>query len=85
MTATEELPPTDDEGRLVLQPQAILDTQERQLWSRAVKEYLVRWRNLPDEDATWESEKILQHPSLQLLEDKQHFGGSTIIFPIRSS
>ena len=81
MTATEELPPTDDEGHLVLQPEAIIDTRERQLRSRTVREYLVRWRNLPDEDATWESEKILQHPSLQLLEDKQCFGGEDCNIP----
>ena len=73
MTVTDELPPMDDEGHLVLQPEAIIDTRERQLRSRMVQEFLVRWKNLSDEDATWESEKILQHPSLQLLEDKQHF------------
>ena len=73
VTVTGELLPTDDEGHLVLQPEAIIDTRERQLWSRAVQEFLVRWKNLPDEDATWESEKILQHPSLQLLGVKQHF------------
>ena len=72
VTVTEELPPTDDEGHLVLQPKAIIDTRERQLRSRTVREFLVRWRNLPDEDATWESEQILQHPSLQLLEDKKN-------------
>ena len=71
MTVTEELPPTDDEGHLVLQPEAIIDTRERQLRSRKIREFLVRWKNLPDEDATWEDERILQHPSLQLLEDKQ--------------
>ena len=42
VTATEELPPTDDEGHLVLQPEAIIDTRERQLRSRTVREYLVR-------------------------------------------
>ena len=73
MTATEELPPTDDEGHLVLQPEAIIDVREKQLWNRTVREFLVRWKNLSDEDATWEGEKILQHPSLQLLGVKQHF------------
>eukprot|EP00253_Pinus_taeda_P004595 PITA_04595 len=72
---TDELPPMDDEGHLVLHPKAIIDTMERQLQSRTIQEFLVRWKNLPDEDATWESEKILQHPSLQLLEDKQNFAG----------
>jgi len=30
VTATEELPPKNDEGNLVLQPEAFLDTQERE-------------------------------------------------------
>ena len=81
MTAKEELPPTYDEVHLVLQPEAIIDTKERQLRSRTIREYLVRWRNLSDEDGTWVSEKILQHPSLQLLEDKQHFGGEDCNIP----
>ena len=29
VTVTEELPPTDDEGHLVLQLEAIIDTRER--------------------------------------------------------
>ena len=81
VTVTEELPPTDDEGHLVLQPEAIIDTRERQLRSRKIREFLVRWKNLPDEDATWESEKILQHPSLQLLEVKQRFAGGDCNIP----
>eukprot|EP00253_Pinus_taeda_P018120 PITA_18120 len=63
VTVTDELPPMDDEGHLVLQPEAIIDTRERQLRSRTVWEFLVRWKNLQDDDATWESEKILHHPS----------------------
>ena len=38
VTSTEELPPTDDEGHLVLQLEAIIDTKERQLWSKIVRE-----------------------------------------------
>ena len=66
-----ELPPIDDEGHLILQPEAILDIRERKLRNRVIKEYMIRWRNLPDKDATWEGEKILQHPSLLLLVGKQ--------------
>eukprot|EP00253_Pinus_taeda_P027577 PITA_27577 len=73
VTMTDELPPMDDEGHLVLQQEAIIDTRERQRWSRTIQEFLVSWKNLPDEDATSESKKVLQRPSLQLLEDKQHF------------
>ena len=74
VTTATELPPMDDEGHLVLEPEAILDTRERHLMNRVIKEFLISWKNLPDEDATWEGEQILQHPLLQLLEDKQRFG-----------
>eukprot|EP00253_Pinus_taeda_P007363 PITA_07363 len=88
VTVTDELPPMDDdghlvydEGHLVLQPEAIIDTRERQLRSRTVREFLVRWKNLSNEDDTWESEKILQHPSLQLFEDKKNFAGGDYNIP----
>ena len=32
---------------------------------------LVQWKGLPNEDATWEGEQILQHCGLLLLEDKE--------------
>lgn len=71
----------DDEGHLVLEPEAILDSRERHLRNKVIREFLIRWRNLPDEDATWEGEQILEHPSLQLLEDKQCFGGEDCDIP----
>ena len=58
-TTTTKLPALDDEGHLVLEPKAILETRERKLRRRTIKEYLLRWRNLPNEDATWEGEQIL--------------------------
>eukprot|EP00253_Pinus_taeda_P034990 PITA_34990 len=82
VTVTDELPPMDDEGHLLLQLEAIIDTRERQLRSRTVQEFLVRWKNLLDEDATWESEKILHHPSLHCLRTRNILPGETVIFLI---
>ena len=59
----------------MLVPEAILDTQERKLSTRIVKEYLVRWKDLPEEDTTWDSEQVIQQVGLRLLEDKQFQGG----------
>lgn len=75
VTAAVELPPLDDEGHLVLELETILERRKRKLRSRTIKEFLVRWKNLLDEDATCESEHILEHPTLRLLDSKQHLGG----------
>lgn len=74
VTSAVELPPLDDEGHLVLEPETILERRERKLRGGTIREFLVRWKNLPDEDATWEGEHILEHPALKLLEAKQHLG-----------
>ena len=64
ITVSPELPLMDEEGKLILVPDEILEVREWQLRSRVTREYLVRWRDLPIEDATWEGESILQHPTL---------------------
>ena len=51
-----KLPPLDEEGKLELITKATLGTRERTLLNRVIKEYLVKWRHLPEEYATWESE-----------------------------
>ena len=51
-----ELPPLDKEGQLVLVPEEILQERERKLRSRVIQEFLVKWKDLPIEDATWEGE-----------------------------
>ena len=51
-----ELPPLDDEGLLVLIPERILQLRERKLRNRVIGKYLVKWKELPMEDATWEGE-----------------------------
>ena len=75
------LPPLDDEGKLILVPEFILDSREKQLRRKGTREYLVKWKDLPVEDATWEGEAILQHPALRLLEDKQFQEGRTVMSP----
>ena len=69
---SDTLPPLDDEGQVTLISEEVLKTRERRLRRRTIKEYLVQWKDLPSEDATWEEENILQHPNLKLLEDKQY-------------
>jgi len=62
------LPSLDDEGRVILEPEGIFSTRERKLRSRAIKEYLIKWKNLLEEEAYWETEAFRQqHPSLRML------------------
>ena len=81
VVVSEELTPLDDEGHLVLVPEKVLMSREKKLRNRTIKEYLIQWKGLPSEDATWEGEQILQHPALLLLEDKQIWEGRTVMSP----
>jgi hypothetical protein len=55
----------DEEGKMILEPEAITDTRIRQLRNRSISEYLIKWRKLPAEDSTWEDESFIQkHPKL---------------------
>jgi hypothetical protein len=60
ITPLEVLPPLDEEGQLILMPEEILEVREKKLRRRSIKEYLVKWKDLPIEDATWESEHVIQ-------------------------
>jgi hypothetical protein len=75
------LPPLDEEGQLVLMSEEILEVREKKLRRRSIKEYLVKWKDLPIEDATWESEQVLQKMGSELLVDKQFLTGETVMSP----
>jgi hypothetical protein len=79
ISTSKELPPLDEEGQLELVLEEVLEFREWKLRSRVMRECLIRWRGLPVEDASWESEQVLQHPGLVLLEDKQSREGRTVM------
>ncbi|MCO5575354.1 hypothetical protein L7F22_029154 [Adiantum nelumboides] len=56
------------QGVFELQPDYILETRERKLRNRSIIEHLVKWKDFPEEDATWEDEITLQkdYPDLSL-------------------
>jgi hypothetical protein len=66
---------------LVLIPEEILEVRERKLRKRSIREYLVKWKNLPVEDATWEGEQLIQETGSELLVGKQFLAGETVMSP----
>ena len=53
------------EGKIILEPEAVMETRTRQLQNRSILEYLIKWKNLPTEYSTWEDETFIQkHPEL---------------------
>ena len=54
-----------EEGKIILEPKAVTETRTRRLRNRSILEYLIKWKNLPNEDSTWEDENFIQkHPEL---------------------
>ena len=54
------LPELDEEGKIILEPQEIIETRTQQLGNRSISEYLIKWKNLSTEDSTWEDENFIQ-------------------------
>ena len=58
-------PELDEEGKIILEPKAGMETRTRQLRNRSISEYLIKRKNLPTEDSTWEDDNFIQkHPEL---------------------
>ena len=57
------LPELDDEGKIILEPKAVIETRTRQLRNRSISKYLIKWNNLPTEYPTWEDENFIQKHS----------------------
>eukprot|EP00253_Pinus_taeda_P029747 PITA_29747 len=53
------LPELDEEGSIWLQPEQVVDTRERHLYDRMIKEVLIKWKDASPEYETWEPTTIL--------------------------
>ena len=56
---SKSLPPIDDVRKIILVPKEVIKTRERKLRNRTIREYMIQWKDLLYEDATWEGESIL--------------------------
>lgn len=83
---SSEIPHLTDDGYLVFEPAEILDTRWVRLGNRFTEESLVRWKQLPPEDATWEvsSDLSARFPNLNL-EVKVPLQGEGTDKPLRRS
>jgi hypothetical protein len=62
----------DEEGKIILETEAITDTRIHQLRNRSISQYLIKWRKLPAEDSTWEDESFIQKHRELLKRCGQH-------------
>ena len=53
-------PELDEEGKTILEPEAVMETRTRQLQNRSISEYLIKWKNLLTEYSTWEYGNFIQ-------------------------
>jgi hypothetical protein len=66
------LPKIDEEGKIILEPEAITYTRIRQLRNRSISEYFIKWRILSVEDSTWEDESFIQKHQKLLKHCRKH-------------
>ena len=71
LSTSTEVPPVTDDGLVILEPEAVIDTRWLKRRGKLLEQSLVRWKHLPMEDATWGDTTMLhqQFPNLTL-EDK---------------
>jgi hypothetical protein len=56
MSLQIELPELDYEGNLIIKPEKFIDRLYISMWNRTIVEYLIKWKNMPLEETTWENE-----------------------------
>ena len=54
------MPEIEEEGKIILEPGAVTEIRTRQIRNRSISEYLIKWKNLPAEDSTWDDKNVKQ-------------------------
>ena len=68
---SSELPSLTDDGEIIMEPEAILNTRWVKKESSFVEESLVQWKKLPKEDVTWENTQELRNKYINLNLDNK--------------
>ena len=53
------LPELDEEGKIILKPEAVMEIRTQKLQNKSISKYLIKWKNLPTEYSTWEDENFI--------------------------
>jgi len=61
----------DEEGKFVLEPEAIMEKRIRKLQNQSILKYLIKWKKLPN--STWEDENFIQKHLELLKRWRKHF------------
>ena len=80
VTVATDLLPLNKEGNLILELAEIIEVCEKTLQNDTVKEYLVRWRHLSLDDATWEGEPFSSTRHCICLRTSIIWDGRTVMF-----
>jgi len=50
----------EEERKIILEPGAVTEIRTQHLQNRSISEYLIKWKNLPTKDSTWEDNNFIQ-------------------------
>jgi Chromo (CHRromatin Organisation MOdifier) domain len=68
------LPISSPDGQLHIYPATILDLRAVKCNNMAIPQLLIKWTNLPEDDASWEDYGVIaQYYPQFILEDKNNF------------
>ena len=61
-------PELQSEGKISLEPVAVIKTRNQYLRNQSILEYLIKWKSLPAEDSKWDDENFI-YKHLELFQN----------------